>query len=106
MSRGPVGSVICDGRNYGVARVPSRPIVTETYFCAHCEATVTRPYEIRSIIRTCEECGTNDRFLHQSLVDSLAALPEEQLPDDWEAMALTDQFEAALERGLIEITRK
>lgn len=80
--------------------------MSETYYCAHCEATVTRPYEIRSIIRTCDDCDINDRFLHQSLVDSLASLPEEELPEDWEAMALTDRFEAALERDLIEITRK
>ena len=80
--------------------------MTETYYCAHCEATVTRSFEIRSIIRTCDDCGTNDRFLHQSLVDSLASLPTEELPEDWETMPLTDQFRAALERDLIEITRK
>jgi hypothetical protein len=80
--------------------------VSETYHCAHCEATVTRPYEIQSIIRTCDDCGTNDRFLHQSLVDSLSSLPAEELPEDWESMPLTERFRAALERDLIQITRK
>ena len=80
--------------------------MTETYVCAHCEDTVTRPFEIRSIIRTCDECGTNGRFLHQSLVDSLATLPESELPEEWETMPLDKQFREALDRGLIQITRK
>jgi hypothetical protein len=80
--------------------------VSETYVCAHCEATVTRPFEIRSIIRTCDECETNGRFLHQSLVDSLASLPTEELPEEWEQLPLDEQFETALKEGLIQITRK
>jgi hypothetical protein len=80
--------------------------VTETYVCAHCEATVTREFEIRSIIRTCDACDRNGRFLHQSLVDSLSSLPEAELPEDWEAMPLDKRFEEALKRDLIQITRK
>lgn len=80
--------------------------MTETYVCAHCEATVTRRFEIRSIIRTCNECDENGRFLHQSLVDSLASLPAEKLPEDWSQMPLDERFEQALKRDLIQITRK
>ena len=80
--------------------------VTETYVCSHCEATVTRPFEIRSIIRTCGECGENGRFLHESLVESLGTLPAEELPEDWEAMPLDERFECALREGLIQLTRK
>ncbi|MDS0259083.1 hypothetical protein NDI56_06725 [Haloarcula sp. S1CR25-12] len=79
--------------------------MTETYVCAHCESTVTRPFEIRSIIRTCGECEENGRFLHESLVESLSALPDEELPDEWEAMPLDERFKTALQRGLIRITR-
>ena len=79
--------------------------MTETYVCAHCEATVTRSFEIRSLIRTCDACGENGRFLHESLVDSLASLPSEELPDEWDAMPLDRRFREALERGLIQITR-
>ncbi|WP_276272633.1 hypothetical protein [Haloarcula litorea] len=80
--------------------------MTETYVCAHCQATVERSYEVRSLIRTCDECGENGRFLHRSLVDSLESLPAEQLPEDWESMALDDRFEAALKEGLIQLTRE
>jgi len=80
--------------------------VTETYVCAHCEATVTRPFEIRSIIRTCDDCDENGRFLHRSLVDSLSSLPETELPDEWEQMPLDKRFEEAVRRDLIQITRK
>ena len=80
--------------------------MTETYVCAHCQATVTREFEIRSIIRTCDACDRNGRFLHQSLVDSLASLPEAELPEYWEAMPLDKRFEEALKRDLIQITRK
>jgi len=80
--------------------------VTETYVCAHCEATVSRRFQTRSIIRTCEECGENGRFLHESLVESLASLSPEDLPEDWESMALDERFEAALRRGLIQMTRE
>jgi len=80
--------------------------VTQTYVCSHCEATITRSFDIRSLIRTCDECETNGRFLHQSLVDSLASLPEEELPDGWAEMALDKRFEVALKQGLIQMTRK
>lgn len=80
--------------------------VTETYVCSQCEATVTRPFEIRSVIRTCDECGENGRFLHESLVESLESLPAEKLPDEWESMPLDKRFEVALKEGLIQLTRK
>ncbi len=80
--------------------------MTETYVCSHCEATVTRPFEIRSVIRTCDECDENGRFLHESLVESLRSLPDEELPDGWEAMPLDERFELALRKGLIQLTRK
>lgn len=80
--------------------------MTETYVCSHCEATITRSFDIRSIIRTCGECDTNGRFLNQSLVDSLSSLPEEELPDGWAEMALDERFEVALKQGLIHFTRK
>jgi len=80
--------------------------VTETYVCSQCEATVTRPFEIRSVIRTCDECGENGRFLHESLVESLASLPAEELPEEWESMPLDERFKMALKEGLIQLTRK
>ncbi|MBV0925034.1 MULTISPECIES: hypothetical protein [Haloarcula] len=79
--------------------------MTETYVCANCGATATRSFGVRSIIRTCDDCGENGRFLHRSLVDSLSSLPDDELPENWESMALDDRFEEALKRGLIEITR-
>jgi len=80
--------------------------VTQRYVCSHCEATITRSFDIRSIIRTCGECESNGRFLNQSLVDSLASLPEEELPDGWTEMALDKRFEVALKEGLIRLTRE
>jgi len=80
--------------------------VSETYVCAHCESTVTRPFEIRSIVRTCGECDENGRFLHESLVESLASLPSEELPEDWESMPLDERFKVALRDGFIHLTRK
>jgi len=80
--------------------------VTETYVCSHCEATVTRPFEIRSLIRTCSDCGENGRFLHESLVESLGSLPREELPEDWDAMPLDERFKQALREGLIQLTRE
>ncbi|MBX0323897.1 hypothetical protein EGH21_12735 [Halomicroarcula sp. F13] len=79
--------------------------MSETYVCSNCQTTVTRPFQIRSIIRTCDECGQNGRFLHRSLVDSLESLPAEELPDGWESMRLDERFEAALKQGLIQLTR-
>ncbi|PSP84137.1 hypothetical protein BRC96_06430 [Halobacteriales archaeon QS_6_64_34] len=80
--------------------------MTETYVCSHCQSSVTRPFDIRAIIRTCDECGENGRFLNGSLVESLASLPADDLPDDWESMPLDERFKLALERGLIQMTRK
>ena len=80
--------------------------MTETYVCSHCQETVTRPFEIRSIIRTCDGCGRNGRFLHQSLVDSLESLRSDDLPEEWEQLPLDERFETALEEGLIHIMRK
>lgn len=80
--------------------------MTETYVCSHCEATVTRPFEIRSVIRTCTDCGENGRFLHESLVDSLSSLPAEELPAEWDQLPLDERFEEAIRRDLIKITRK
>ncbi|MBX0348402.1 MULTISPECIES: hypothetical protein [Haloarcula] len=80
--------------------------MSETYVCSNCQTTVERPFEIRSIIRTCDECGRNGRFLHRSLVDSLNSLPDDELPEDWESMRLDERFEDAIQRGLIEITRR
>jgi len=80
--------------------------VTETYVCSHCRESVTRSFEIRSLIRTCDECGRNGRFLHESLVDSLSSLPTEELPEEWEQLPLDEQFKVALEQGLIQLTRK
>jgi len=80
--------------------------VTETYVCSHCESTVTRPFQIRSIIRTCGECEENGRFLHESLVESLDSLPAEELPEGWESMPLDERFKTALQEGLIRLTRE
>ena len=80
--------------------------MTETYVCSHCEATVTRPFEIRSVIRTCGECDENGRFLHESLVESLGSLPRDELPEGWESMPLDERFKLALREGLIQLTRK
>lgn len=80
--------------------------VSETYVCAQCEAAVERNFEVRSLIRTCEECDQNGRFLHRSLVESLSKIAAEDRPDGWEQMALDERFEAALQQGLITITRK
>ncbi|MFC6757728.1 MULTISPECIES: hypothetical protein [Haloarcula] len=80
--------------------------MTETYVCSHCESTVTRPFQIRSIIRTCDECHENGRFLHESLVESLSSLPADELPEEWESMPLDERFETALREGLIRLTRE
>ena len=79
--------------------------VTETYVCSHCQSTVTRSFETRSIIRTCDDCGENGRFLHESLVASLSSLPAAELPEEWEALPLDERFKLALKQGLIQLTR-
>jgi len=80
--------------------------VSETYVCARCRAAVERDFEVRSIIRTCDDCGENGRFLHRSLVESLSEISTENQPDGWEQMTLDERFEAALKEGLITVTRK
>ncbi|MDQ2071697.1 hypothetical protein ACODNH_15595 [Haloarcula sp. NS06] len=80
--------------------------MSETYVCARCQAGVERDFEVRSIIRTCSECGENERFLHRSLVESLSAIAAENRPDGWDQMTLDERFEAALKEGLITVTRK
>ncbi|WP_324758901.1 hypothetical protein [Haloarcula montana] len=77
----------------------------ETYLCANCRATITREFGVRSVIRTCEECDRNGRFLHTSLVDSLESIPDSDRPDEWETMPLDERFTDALKRGLIQLTR-
>ncbi|GCF12701.1 hypothetical protein Harman_06360 [Haloarcula mannanilytica] len=83
-----------------------RADVSETYVCARCQAAVERDFEVRSIIRTCDECGENGRFLHKALVESLSEIATENRPEGWEQMTLDERFEAALKEGLITITRK
>jgi len=80
--------------------------VSETYVCAQCQATVDRSFEVKSIIRTCAECGTNGRFLHRSFVDSLSEIAAENRPDGWEEMALDERFETALRQGLITFRKE
>ena len=80
--------------------------MSETYVCARCQDAVERNFEVRSIIRTCDECGENGRFLHRSLVKSLAEIATEDQPDGWDQMTLDERFEAALKEGLITVTRK
>jgi len=80
--------------------------VTETYVCATCRATVDRDYEVRSLIRTCDDCDRNGRFLHRRLVESLASIPDADRPDEWDELRLDQQFEDALKRGLIQLTRE
>lgn len=77
----------------------------ETYVCARCEATVEREFAVKSLIRTCAECGEHGRFVHESLLESLTEIPAEERPDEWEEMTLDDRFMDAVKRGLIEITR-
>ncbi|AUG46929.1 MULTISPECIES: hypothetical protein [Haloarcula] len=79
--------------------------MSETYVCARCQAGVERDFEVRSIIKTCDDCGENGRFLHRSLVESLAEIAAENRPDGWEQMTLDERFEAALKEGLITVTR-
>jgi DNA-directed RNA polymerase subunit RPC12/RpoP len=79
--------------------------VSETYVCARCEATVEREFAVKSLIRTCAECGEHGRFVHKSLLESLTAIPDEERPEEWDGMSLDDQFMDAVKRGLIEITR-
>jgi DNA-directed RNA polymerase subunit RPC12/RpoP len=83
-----------------------RANVSETYVCARCQAAVERSFEVRSIIKTCDECGENGRFLHEALVQSLSEIAAENRPDGWDQMTLDERFEAALKEGVITITRK
>lgn len=80
--------------------------MSETYVCARCQTGVERNFEVQSIIKTCDDCGENGRFLHRSLVESLSEIAVENQPDGWEQMTLDERFEAALKEGLITITRK
>lgn len=75
--------------------------VSETYVCPECTDEVGRSYSVKYIIRTCEECGTNGRFINEGLLERLYEIPEEKLPDDWPDMALDDRMEHALREGLI-----
>lgn len=81
-------------------------VVSETYVCARCQAEVERDFEVRSIIKTCDDCGENGRFLHRDLVESLSEIATENQPDGWEQMTLDERFEAALKEGLITVTRQ
>ena len=77
----------------------------ETYVCSNCEATVEREFAVKSLIRTCAECGEHGRFVHESLLESLAAIPDDDRPEEWDGMPLDERFMDAVKRGLIEITR-
>lgn len=80
--------------------------MSATYVCAKCQATVDRGFEVKSIIRTCDECGRNGRFLHRSFVDSLSEIAAEDRPEGWEGMTLDERFEAALRQGLITFRKE
>ena len=79
--------------------------MSETYRCAVCEAPVEREFAVRSVIRTCDECGEHGRFLHESLLESLESIPDDDRPEEWESMSLDERFMDAIKRGIIEITR-
>jgi hypothetical protein len=79
-------------------------VSSETYVCPECTSTVERDYRVKYVIRTCDECDHNGRFLHESLTDVIYAIPEEDRPDDWADDPLDERFRRALEEGLIDRT--
>lgn len=82
---------------------PVLPGVTDTYLCADCREGVTRPYSVRALIRTCDNCGEHGRFLHEAVVERLSEIPPEDHPDGWDEMSLDERAEAAVKRGLISV---
>jgi RNase P subunit RPR2 len=78
------------------------PVSSETYVCPECTSTVERDYRVKYVIRTCEECGHNGRFLHESLLDVVYDIPEEERPDGWADKPLDERLRRALEEGLID----
>ncbi len=76
----------------------------ETYVCPECTSTVERDYNVRYIVRTCDECGHNGRFLNETLTNVVYDVPEEERPDDWADQPLDERFRHALEEGLIDRT--
>jgi RNase P subunit RPR2 len=75
--------------------------VTETYVCPHCSTGTDRTYRVQFIIVTCEECGRNGRFVHDSLLSVLASVPEADRPDDWEQRPLDERLLYAVREGLV-----
>jgi hypothetical protein len=77
--------------------------VTETYVCPNCGATEERKYRVRLIILTCAECGENGRFLHQSLANLLATIPEPDRPDGWGTLPADQRLREAVKEGLVDV---
>lgn len=77
-------------------------VSSETYVCPECTSTVEREYRVRYVIRTCEECGHNGRFLHESLLDVVHDIPEDDLPEDWADQPLDERLRHAIEEGLVD----
>lgn len=77
-------------------------VSSETYVCPECTTPVERDYRVKYLVRTCDECGTNGRFLNESLTDVVEGIPEEERPDDWADTPLDERVRYALEEGLID----
>lgn len=77
--------------------------MTESYVCPRCERVEERSYKVRFIILTCPDCGENGRFLHESFVDRLEAIPASAHPENWAEMPLDERLLYAIREGLLEV---
>lgn len=64
------------------------------YRCVAClDATISRPFDVSHLSRTCEECGEFDRFINTVVIeqfDALEADPPADLP--WAELDRTRKF--------------
>ena len=77
--------------------------MTESYICPHCGRIEERSYRVRLIILTCADCGENGRFLHESFVERLDDVPEENRPAEWSEMPLDERLQYAVREGLLDV---
>ena len=65
-----------------------------TYRCSDClDATITRPFDVSHLSKTCDDCGSFARFVNEGVYRQYRAF-EESPPEhlDWDVLGRAEKF--------------
>ncbi|MFC7136954.1 hypothetical protein [Halobaculum litoreum] len=77
--------------------------MSETYVCPYCAAAIEREYRVQYLIRTCDECGDNGRFVHAEVAAALESVSAADLPEGWSDEPLDERLLAAVREGALDV---